>query len=393
MRLAAGLACACALAAPASANASASVPEGFVGVNVDGPLFPRTAPGVDLGRQMGRMVSAGVESIRVVFDWAYAQPYRDWSEVPGDQMSQFVDINGIPTRWGELDQIVGAAAIHGITVMPTVLYAPGWDLAPHPSFSFGIPQRNGPFASFMTDLAQRYGPNGSFWQTLTPPAPIRDWQIWNEPNINVFWPKQPFQKSYAALLRAARNAVKAVDPRAKIVLAGLPNYSWKQLAKLYKTVPGISKLFDIVALHPYTKDPKGVITILRKARQVMNAAGDARKQIIADEISWPSSLGKTPHSNGFDIATTPAGQARKLAQMLPLLARDRHSLNLAGFFYYTWAGLDDSNGGSFDFSGLLHFDSGKFTAKPAFRAFRKAALAMEHCRQKSMLAEACAVPG
>ena len=394
MTLAVGVLCVCAFAAPgvAGAQSSPAVPPGFVGVNVDGPLFPAQAPGVDLSSQMDTMVASGVETLRVVFDWSYAQPYKTWADVPADQMSEFVNAGGIPTRWGDLDYLMSLAAEHGLKVLPTVLYTPSWDAARDPVV-FPIPKQFGPYANFVSDLVERYGPHGTFWQTNSPASPIRAWQIWNEPNINAYWPKQPFQKSYAQLLGAAHNAIKRLDPGAKIVLAGLPNESWTQLAKLYQ-VPGVKKLFDVVALHPYTKDPQGVITILQKARQVMNLAGDGRKPIIADELSWPSSLGQTPHNTGFDFATTQAGQATKIAQVLPLLVKNRVALNLSGFFYYTWAGLDDRNGLAFDFAGLFHFDQtdGTFTAKPAFGAFRKAALAMEHCRKKGTVATVCATP-
>lgn len=391
MTLAVGILCGCALAVPgaASAQPSPAVPAGFVGVNVDGPLFPFTAPGVDVSAQMDTMVAAGVETLRVVFDWSYAQPYKRMADVPADQQSEFVDEGGIPTRWGNLDEFIALAAAHGLKVMPTVLYTPSWDASPHP-FRYSNPRQVGPYANFLTDLVRRYGPHGTFWKTTSPAVPIRAWQIWNEPNINVYWTKQPFQKSYAQLLGASHTAIKRLDPGAQVVLAGLPNQSWTQLAKLYQ-VRGAKKLFDAVALHPYTKDPQGVITILQRARQVMNLNGDARKPIIADEISWPSSLGQTPHNTGFDFATTQAGQARKIAQVLPLLVKNRVALNLSGFYYYTWAGPDDRNGLAFDFAGLLHFNAAThtFKAKPAFSAFQKAALAMEHCRKKGTVATVC----
>jgi hypothetical protein len=402
MTSAVAVVCVAGLAIPAGASSasatrtaaptvSAAVSSGFVGMNIDGPLFPTTAPGVSIGAQMKKMVAAGVGTVRVVFDWSYAQPYKSWSEVPADIKSQFVNDNGIPTRFGDLDQLVTLAAQYGLRLLPVVLYTPGWDAAAHPSDAFASPQRDGPYANFLSDLVDRYGLHGTLWQTSSPVLPIRMWQIWNEPNIHVFWPKQPFQASYIALLSGAHRAIKAIDPGAKVVLAGLPNYSWRQLATIYK-IHGARGQFDVVAVHPYTADPNGVITILGYVRKVMNAAGDARKPILADEISWPSSLGKTGHNNGLDIATTEAGQARKIAAILPLLANDRKRLNLLGFYYYTWAGRDDRDGGAFDFSGLFHYGADAFTAKPAFGAFRTAALALEHCRRKGNVPTVCASP-
>jgi hypothetical protein len=168
----------------------------------------------------------------------------------------------------------------------------------------------------------------------------------------------------------------------------MPNFSWKALAKIY-AVRGARKLFDVVALHPYTRQPSGVITILTKVRGVMNKAGDSRKPIVADEISWPSSLGQTHHTEGFDFATTPAGQARNVSSILPMLAAARSKLRLLGFDYYTWAGTDQRGALAFDFAGLFHLHGDQLTAKPAFYAFRRAALALDGCREKGAVATVC----
>ena len=385
------LACAlaAALALPAAASAPAPVPRGFVGVNVDGPIFPGTAPGVNLNAQLGAMVAAGVESIRVVFDWSYAQPYRSPSEVPAALQSQFVTVGGVPTRFSQIDEIVGLAARHGLTVLPTVMYAPSWDVTGNSSQSFGRPARTGPYAAFLTDLIDRYGPHGSFWHGYGTKLPIRRWQIWNEPDQVGFWPTQPFAKTYVALLRAAHAAVGAADPGAQVVLAGLPDFSWKLLASIY-AIHGARSLFDVVGVHPYTGTPAGVITIIGKVRHVMDRFGDASKPIIADEWGWPSSVGQTPPVDS-DITTTEKGQARNVAALMPLLAADRRQLGLAGFYFYTWAGAENRGASAFSFAGLLRYHAGKLTRKPAFAAFKRAALAMEGCRRRGALASECAV--
>jgi hypothetical protein len=382
----------CGLAAlPASAGAT-PVPRGFVGMMVDGPLFPSTADGIDLDNQFNTMVASGVENVRAVFDWSYAQPYEDWNNVPPAISDEFTNVGGIPTRFGLTDELVELAAEHGMTVLPLVMYAPKWDAAPHPPNSVPTPKRDAPYAAYAAALVRRYGPHGTFWETHSPAVPIRDWQIWNEPNINVYWTPEPFQPRYVALLHAAHDAIKRVDRGAKIVLAGLPNYSWEQLGKIY-AIKGARKWFDIVAVHPYTRDPSGVITIIGKVRQVMNEHGDRSKGILASEISWPSSLGKTNYDTGYDFATTEAGQARKISQILPLLGKNRRSLGILGFDYYTWAGSEQHNTLAFNFSGLFRFHSGAFKTKPAFGAFRKGALALENCKHKGSIATVCTKPG
>jgi hypothetical protein len=88
------------------------------------------------------------------------------------------------------------------------------------------------------------------------------------------------------------------------VLAGMPDYVWIYLAQLYKA--GARRLFDVVAVHPYSKTVEGVITILKLVRRVMDRAGDRHKGIILRELNWPAALHRTPFHAGFE--TTEAGK-------------------------------------------------------------------------------------
>jgi hypothetical protein len=356
-----------------------------IGVMFDGPVL---GPGVDLGRQLDLAVASGVESLRVAVDWSALQPFSSAAEVPEADRSRFQSVAGVPTQFSGLDRIVGSAARRGLTVLPVVVSAPGWD-ALRPGTPGSPPKSAAPYAAFLTALVDRYGPRGSFWSAHPdlPRTPIREWQIWNEPHLVSYWSQQPFAPSYVRLLAAAHAALKAADPGAKVVLAGLANYSWRDLASIYR-VPGARRLFDVVAIHPYTAEPQGVITILQRARAVMDRFGDARKPILATEITWPSSLHKAP--SVFGVSTTERGQARNLAELMPLLAADRAKLGLLGFYWYTWLGDETPRNRpyGFDYAGLLKFISGTITAKPALSTFRSGALAIEDCRRKTS-AEGC----
>lgn len=276
-----------------------------------------------------------------------------------------------------------------MTVLPTVIYAPTWDATSEPGLDLAIPRDDASYAAFMTALVDRYGPNGTFWRTANRKVPIRMWEIWNEPDVTHFWDPQPFEATYLPLLHAAHDAIKRADPGATVVLAGLTNFSWQDLAGIYSD-PGASGWFDAVAAHPYTQYPAGVITILQRLRSVMNAHGDSSKPLIADEVSWPSAVGNSRYANQYDFTTTQAGQAARIRQLLPLLARDRTSLGLLGFDYYTWATAEGPNLGAFSYAGLERYaGNGRFVAKPALAAYRTGALALEGCRRKGRLATDC----
>ena len=148
--------------------------------------------------------------------------------------------------------------------------------APTRPGTIAIPQDDAPYAAYLSALVKRYGPTGTYWadNPTLPKRPIREWQIWNEPNFTYYWPTRPFAPSYMALVKAAHTAIKQADPGAKVVLAGMPNDAWNYLQKIYN-VPHAGRYFDVVAAHPYTVIPSNVILFLQKMRAVMKRNGDA----------------------------------------------------------------------------------------------------------------------
>jgi polysaccharide biosynthesis protein PslG len=354
----------------------APVPAGFVGVNLDGP--PLTARfNLPLEPQFALMARSGVESVRATFNWTDEQPYRTWLRVPLTQRSQFeAGAGGIPTNFAETDHLVGDAAAHGLTVLPTVMYAPSWDAAPHKGSAINAPRSNQPYANFLTTLIDRYGPEGSFWAAnpQLPRRPIREWAIWNEPWIYYYWPFKHYAKTYVALLRAARTAIKGDDPAAKVVLAGIPNASWRNFRSIVD-LHGARSLFDVVDVHPYTEWPSGVIDILTRVRKTMVRVGIGRVPMIAGELSWNSSLHET--RNLFDWDTTRTGQAHAVRTVLPLLAANRKRLNLVAFYWYTWMGNEHRGASPWNFAGLMGYHNGNVFAKSALSAFAKEAHAIE----------------
>jgi hypothetical protein len=271
-------------------------------------------------------------------------------------------------------------------VLPVVLIAPLW-AARHPGAFNSPPSDPAPYARFVGALARRYGPGGSFWaeHPELAPLPVADWQVWNEPSLGDFWSDDPWVRDYVALMRATRSELRRADPRARLIMAGLPNQSWADLARVYRA--GGRRYFDAVALHPFTAKVNGVFTILDKGRHVMARYGDARKPLLVTELSWPSAKGKTNRTYG--IETTERGQAAKLADALPKLAARRRSLRLESVYWYTWLSEDRRDDYPFDYAGASRIENGKVIRKPAFRTLRSAALELEGCAAKPRGAKSC----
>jgi hypothetical protein len=354
-----------ALSAPAQPSA-ARVPPGFVGVVADGPLLD---PSVDLDQELDLMKAAGVGSVRVTFPWSEAQPYATFADVPPGPVPQFADVNGVPTDFAATDRLVRATAERGLELLPVVLYSPPWDSL-RPESVTAPPSDPLPFARYVGALARRYGPAGEFWaeNPALPPMPVRDWQMWNEPNIRHYWP-QPFARAYVKLLRAAHIELNRADPAARLVLAGLTNDSWNALVNIYKA--GGRRYFDVVALHPYTKHVRGLVKILAFVRYGMRRFHDAQKPIIVSELSWPSAAGHVRRI-GFNEVTE-RQQAERVRASYELLARDRRHFRIESAFWYTWLSADRGRY-YFDYAGLRKLTAKGPVPKPAYRAFRKVAL-------------------
>ncbi|MEO8688942.1 MAG: hypothetical protein ABI611_12080, partial [Solirubrobacteraceae bacterium] len=321
------------LAAPAQAR---SVPRGWLGVQADGPL---TEPGNPFASEWGLMAASGVENVRVAFDWRAAQPS------PGG-----------PIDFSATDAAVVAASQQRLPVLPVVHRTPDWAAARPGDGAASAPKGTAAYASFLTALVGRYGPAGSLWaeRPELPRVPIRDWQIWNEPNLTRYWTSQPFAKPYVKLLRASRRALRAADPGSRTILAGLPNESWIALRKVYKA--GGRGTFDAVALHPYTGRPRNVIKLIEFARREMRRFHDGRRPVWLTELSWPASQGKTAGAPGF--VTTDRGQASRLKLALQLLAKARKRLKIGRVVWYTWLSREGS-ANSFDWSGLRRQRGGR----------------------------------
>jgi hypothetical protein len=339
--------------------------------------------------ELSRMVASGVESIRVPWHWRDAQPYRTIDEVPPEERDRFEIVDGVPTDFTFTDSITAATARRNLSLLPVIVRAPKWALL-NPTTDSSRPRDPADYARYLGALVRRYGHRGTFWDEHPelPKRPIRDWQIWNEPNLPHFWctlcppnPKpeeyEPFARSYVALLRVARRTIKSIDPKARAVLAGLVFESWISLREVYRA--GGRRHFDVAAIHPFTAELQNVRELVRRSRRIMGSFGDSRKPLMITEMSWTSGL----HHSGMDQGwqDTPEGQARRVTEAYQAFVRDRRPLRISRIYWYTWATPDEGPGNSFNWAGLRRSTpDGDSVAKPAFHAFNRVILKLIGCR-------------
>ncbi|TAK28768.1 MAG: hypothetical protein EPO21_22350, partial [Chloroflexota bacterium] len=175
----------------------------------------------------------------------------------------------------------------------------------------GPPANYNDFGDFLSALATRYK------------GRIQAYQIWNEPNLARDWGGQtPSATDYVRLLKIAYQAIKAADPQAIVITAGLapttasgaiatPDMDYLQ--QMYDA--GAKQYFDMLGLHaagyraPPEADPGTVakdpvmtnndpspekakrIYAFRHAediRKIMVQNGDEAKRVAILEFGWTS---------------------------------------------------------------------------------------------------------
>ena len=240
-----------------------------------------------LDARLSGLAERGIRAIRQEFRWNALEPTKGRFD------------------WATSDRIMRAAARHGIAILPVLWTTPEWARAPSASARFPPTETAPPadpedFARFAGAFAQRYG----HLKTADGQKLLLGYQIWDEPNLSAAWGNALIDPTYyLQLLRAARAAIRAVDPDARIVLAGLaPTVEQSNvnlapqlfLLKLYQL--GGHEAFEIAAAKAYGFDfppddrrvDAGVLNFSHAIllREMMVAHNDGHKAIWITQFGW-----------------------------------------------------------------------------------------------------------
>lgn len=278
------------LASAPTASAAPLVPAAGYGFGEGATIL--TLSQRDLNRELDVVAKTGARWFRV-----------------GVDRSQ-VEVSPGVYNWSAPDRVVNAARARGLTILGVVAYTP---IAQGGGLLRTAPPANvNDFAVFSARTAQHF--NGR----------VSNWEIWNEPNLPLFFGNVPNPaRKYAQLLRATYPAIKRVQPRSTVILAGLsrqigtlspPSF----INDLYRF--GAKGFFDAAALHPYTF-PGGIranidngISDIGAVHAIMAAHGDGGKKI------WFTEFGAPTNGQRFG-GNTPTQQRDQIRDSLAYFAR------------------------------------------------------------------------
>ena len=248
----------------------------------------READPAKVERELELLARAGVGLIRQEIQWVEIEPHAK---------GVHIDNHG-EDAWAKYDRIVDLARGFGIEVLARLDRAPPWatpGFNPQDNPSIQMPPADvTDFADFAAAVAARYR------------GKVRYFQIWNEPNLFGEWGgRPPDPAAYLDMLREVGAAVRAANPDAVIVLAGLaPTIETGPdnlsdllfLERLYRL--GARGAFDVASSMSYglftgPRDPRieAPRTNFPRAvlwREIMEAHGDAGTPIWASEYGWMS---------------------------------------------------------------------------------------------------------
>jgi hypothetical protein len=240
-------------------------------------------------RDLGLASEAGFRWIKQSVEWRYVEPH-----VKG----RF--------EFNEPDRLLKLTDSLGLKVLARIDNQPVWARKDKVFPVDGPPDNLQDFADFLHAVASRYK------------GRIHAYEIWNEPNLAREWGNQPPNpEHYVALLKAGYTAIKAADPQAQVITAGLapttasgaiamPDIEFIQAVYKaggqrycdligahgagYKAPPQMSP--DAVAADPVYNHGEGkagriyCFRHVEDVRAVMVEQGDSAKRLAVLEFGW-----------------------------------------------------------------------------------------------------------
>lgn len=267
--------------------------------------------------------------------WAAVR--RDWRLIEEGgftwvkQRLAWLDVEGAGPghyAWNIPDRIVDEAARAGVQVLFRVDKAPVWAMSADeaaPPFDVAA------FGAFCNVLATRYA------------GRVAAYQVWNEPNLAREWlGRTPDPAGYVAALRACYVGIKAADPQALVISAGLaptgsgppdalPDVDY--LEAMYAA--GAAPYFDLLGLNApgYAAPPEIAPDVaadpdagyggqaffcfrhVETTRAIMERYGDGHKQVAILEFGWHTA-NSPEHPDYAWFAVTPEQQGDYLVRAI-----------------------------------------------------------------------------
>jgi len=168
----------------------------------------------------------------------------------------------------------------------------------HPDHGGAVPTTDAnkrAFSEFARQAALALGGEGTY-----------GYEIWNEPNIKLFWP-DPNPVAFAALTQMAAAEIRRVDPAAVVISGGLADADQAYLSKMLLQSPSLN--VTGISVHPYrVSAPETFSSDLEPLRRIVKSSG-LSAPLVDTEWGYPS-YGYFP-SNVYGAGRDPRAWSRQ----------------------------------------------------------------------------------
>jgi polysaccharide biosynthesis protein PslG len=225
-------------------------PLGF-GVNIH---FTDPQPG-----EIEMIAAAGFKWVRMDFVWAVTEKRRGVYD------------------FSEYDRLMTALERHGLRALFILDYG-------NPLYTqekaVRTEEARQAFARWAVAAAQRFGGRGVLWE------------VFNEPNVELFWPPRPNVDEYIALALAVGRSFRAHAPNEKLIGPATNGIDFPFLESCFKA--GLLEYWSAVSVHPYRQlGPETAVAEYCRLRQLIEMYrpkrdGNQTIPIIAGEWGYSS---------------------------------------------------------------------------------------------------------
>ncbi len=323
----------------------------------------------DIPGRLAMAQATGTKVLRMDTFWATAAPTRP--AAPTNHLDPAYD-------WAWTDAAFCGALKVGMQPIATVWNAPGWATGGAKGIKGVVwnskaPRNPRDFADFMSALATRY--NGRTQIPGQGTCLVKFYEIWNEPNLQIYmYPqyrgKRPVAGSkYVKMANLAVPAIKRANPRA-VPITGVTGPKGKSDKSGRGSIDWVRDLkrFGLRAGSQYSQHIYPAVPPLKKTTifpawdtldeitaEVNKLPGGRKKKIYITEASYTTA--KTPYRK---VAFSPRQQATYMRQIfqVPFVRSSRVPL-------VVWFQLQDNP----NWPGGLLYNSG--VQKPSYRQFKK----------------------
>lgn len=290
-----------------------------------------------LKRVIDLMKEANVAWVRMDFLWQDIEPEKG-------------EIN-----FDKYDYIVNLLLENNIQILGVLSYSVSWAGKVWNS----PPREDETFVNYVAKVIEHYKDK------------VKYWEIWNEPDEQLYWNQQDGMARYTQLLKKVYTKAKEMDPNCKILNGGLSRTINISLKKIYKN--GGKGCFDILAIHPFVNpldeaDVTRIKGIYKSCKKIMNDNGEDKK-------IWFTELGAPGVYTPEDTNMWWSGYSPNEKQQADWVKRIYTQIikELPDCEKIFWAFFRDCKNhwyNGVDFFGLIRWD---YSKKAGFKAFKEAA--------------------